>query len=87
MEDRAHELLLKRYWDVYNLFGQFPDILEGVWVLTAQGQIEEAQRIIDAVPQQHPFELRFTAVAKVDWESCQTVLDAAEKRRILSKGW
>lgn len=87
VEDRVHELLSARLQDVYTLFGQLPDVLEDVWVLTAQGQIEEAQRIIDAVPRQHPFQLRNAAVEKVDWESCELVLSAAEKRRVLREGW
>ncbi len=87
VEDRVHELLSTRLHDVYTLFGQLPDILEDVWVLAAQGQIEEAQRIIDAVPRQHPFQLRYTAVEKVDWESYAEVLSAAEKRRVLQEGW
>lgn len=87
VEDRVHELLSTRLRDVYNLFGQLPDILEDVWVLAAQGQIAEAQRIIDAVPQQHPFELRYTTVEKVDWESCAEVLSATEKHRLLTQGW
>jgi len=41
----------------------------------------------DAVPTQHPFNLRYTAVEKVDWESCAEVLSAAEKRRVLREGW
>ena len=87
VEDRVHELLSNRLRDVYTLFGQLPDILEDVWVLAAQGQIEEAKRIIEAVPQQHPFEVRYTAVEKVDWESCAEVLSAAEKKRVLREGW
>jgi len=87
VEDRVHELLSTRLQDVYALFGQLPDVLEDVWVQAAQGQIEEARRIIDAMPRQHPFNLRYTAVEKVDWESCAGVLSAAEKRRVLREGW
>ena len=87
VEDRVHELLSTRLHDVYTLFGQLPDVLEDAWVMMAQGQIEEAQRIIDAVPRQHPFALRYTEVEKVDWESCAEVLSAAEKRRVLREGW
>jgi hypothetical protein len=87
VEDRVHDLLSSRLENVYHLFGQLPDVLEDVWVAVALGNREEAQRIIDAVPQQHPFEVRYAAVEKVDWESCEAVLSAAEKRRVLGEGW
>ena len=87
VEDRVHELLSSRLENVYHLFGQLPDVLEDVWVAVALGNREEAQRIIDAVPEQHPFAVRYAAVEKVDWESCEAVLSAAEKRRVLREGW
>ena len=55
--------------------------------MVAIGEKEEAKRIIDALPKEHPFEVRYTKVEKVDWESCATVLSAEEKRRVLEKGW
>jgi len=53
----------------------------------ALGEKEEAQKIIDALPTMHPFELRYSQVEKVDWETCRDVLDAKEKWRVLSQGW
>jgi superfamily II DNA or RNA helicase len=87
VEDRVHQLLSERLQDIYTLFGQIPDVLEDVWVRVAAGQKVEAQKIIDNLPRQHPFELRYARVEPVDWESCSQVLDAAEKRRVLSAGW
>jgi superfamily II DNA/RNA helicase len=87
VEDRVHELLSSRLQDIYNLFGQIPDVLEDAWVALALGEKECAQKIIDAVPEQHPFDLRYTSVEKVDWETCREVLDAGEKWRVLSEGW
>ena len=87
VEDRVHKLLSNRLQDIHSLFGQIPDTLEDVWVQVALGEIEQAQKIIDAVPHRHPFELRYTHVDPIDWESCTRVLDAGEKRRILSQGW
>lgn len=87
VEDDVHALLSSRLQNIYHLFGQLPDVLEDVWVAVALGDREEAQRIIDAIPEQHPFEVRYTAVEKVDWESCATVLSAAEKKRVLREGW
>jgi hypothetical protein len=87
VEDRVHKLLSSRLHDIFGLFGQIPDILEDVWVALAVGEKEEAKRIIDALPKEHPFEIRYTHVEKVDWESCATVLSAEEKRRVLGQGW
>ncbi len=87
LEDRVHQLLSDRLHDIYTLFGQIPDVLEDVWVRVAVGQKTEAQKIIDNLPEEHPFEVRYSQVAPVDWESCSQVLDAAEKRRVLRAGW
>jgi len=47
-----------------------------------------AKQKIDAMPKQHPFELRYHVnVGKVDWESCAKVLDSREKRKHLMAGW
>jgi len=87
VEDRVHQLLSGRLQDIFHLFGQIPDVLEDVWVAVAQGDQERATRIIDALPSQHPFDLRYAAVERVDWESCADVLDAREKRQALKQGW
>jgi superfamily II DNA/RNA helicase len=87
VEDRVHQLLSSRLQGIYGMFGQIPDVLEDVWVAMALGEKEKAQRIIDAVPKEHPFEVRYSRVEKVDWETCQLVLDARERRRVLSSGW
>ena len=87
VEDRVHELLSNRLKDIYNLFGQLPDVLEDAWVAMALGEKEQAAKIIDAVPQYHPFEIRYSKVEKIDWESCREVLDQREKERILKKKW
>jgi superfamily II DNA/RNA helicase len=87
VEDRVHQLLSSRLKDIYNLFGQIPDVLEDVWVEVAIGEKENAKRIIDAVPVEHPFEMRYTNVEPVDWETCATVLSSQEKKRILREGW
>jgi hypothetical protein len=87
VEDRVHELLSNRLQDIYSLFGQIPDVLEDAWVAMASGEKEQAKKIIDAVPQSHPFEIRYADVEKIDWESCRKVLDRLEKKRILKKCW
>nr|WP_300988922.1 helicase-related protein [Thiocapsa sp.] len=87
VEDRVHALLSERLENIANLFGQIPDILEDVWIDIALGEIDRAKRTIDAVPKQHPFELRYHRVEKVDWESCSRVLDTDARKRFLTTGW
>ena len=88
VEDRVHFMLSKRLKNIRDLFGQIPDVLEDVWVDVALKQEEEARKKIDAIPKQHPFNLRYHVnVEKVDWESCVQVLDKEEKRKHLMKGW
>ena len=87
VEDRVRQLLSERQENIFKLFGQLPDTLEDVWVKVALGQIEEAKRTIDAVPDRHPFALRYHEVERVDWESCARVLDDEAKREVLARGW
>ncbi|MBM4287910.1 MAG: helicase SNF2 [Deltaproteobacteria bacterium] len=88
VEDRVHQLLSARLKEIFDLFGQIPDVLEDVWIQVALGEIEEARQTIDALPRQHPFEIRYhQKIGKVNWESCAQVLDAAERRKFLSRGW
>ena len=87
VEDRVHQLLSSRFQDIYSMFGQLPDVLEDVWVNIALGERERAKKIIDQLPKSHPFEVRYTQVEKVDWESCSEVLETTEKKKALLTGW
>ena len=87
VEDRVHQLLSDRLQGIYNLFGQLPDVLEDVWIEVAMGEATRARQIIDAVPRQHPFDLRYQKIQHVDWESCERVLAEGAKRKKLQSGW
>jgi hypothetical protein len=87
VEDRVHDLLSERLENIATLFGQIPDILEDLWIEIALGELDRANKTIDAVPKKHPFELRYHTIEKVDWESCARVLDAEERKRFLTRGW
>lgn len=87
VEDRVHRLLSSRLQEIYTLFGQLPDVLSDVWIDVALGEIEDAKRVIDAVPRRHPFDVKYQNVERVDWESCARVLDAAAKRDALRAAW
>ncbi len=87
VEDRVHDLLSSRLESIYQLFGQIPDVLEDVWVEVALGHEERARRTIDAVPNRHPFEVRYDRIQKVPWETCAQVLDARARRQALLAGW
>jgi hypothetical protein len=83
----VHQLLSERLAGIYTLFGQLPDVLEDVWIDVALGQLKRAKTTIDAVPQQHPFEIKYHKMTKVPWESCTQVLNAANRQQYLSREW
>jgi hypothetical protein len=87
VEDRVHQLLSERLAGIYTLFGQLPDVLEDVWIDVALGQLERAKTTIDAVPQQHPFAMKYHKMTTIPWESCSNVLYAANRKQCLSRGW
>jgi superfamily II DNA or RNA helicase len=87
VEDRVHKLLSGRLQGIRDLFGQIPDTLEDVWVLTALRDEERALEIIDAVPERHPYELRNDRIQPIDWESCSLVLDSHDQLDVLMRGW
>jgi hypothetical protein len=58
-----------------------------VWSDIALGQIEHANMTIDAVPTQHPFEIKYHEMKKVPWESCAVVLDSVDRKNYLLQGW
>lgn len=88
VEDRVHKLLSDRLQNIYSVFGQLPDTLEDIWVEVAQNDIEKAKQIINNVPKQNPFKMKYqNEINKVDWESCTSVLNQKEKRKYLQRGW
>jgi hypothetical protein len=87
VEDTVHRMLSTRLQNIHALFGQIPDVLEDVWIDVALGEIERAKQVIDAVPRQHPFDIKYQAVSKVDWERCSRVLDNSVRRDALIAGW
>lgn len=87
VEDRVHQLLSSRLQDIYTLFGQVPDVLEDVWINVALGEVERAKQVIAAVPKQHPFDIKYQRIEKVDWETCERVLSGSAKWAELIKGW
>jgi hypothetical protein len=87
VEDRVHQLLSSRLEFIYDMFGQIPDVLEAVWIDVAQGEIDEARRLIDGLQETHPFDGRYAKVENIDWESCAKVLSEDEKRKVLTSGW
>lgn len=87
VEDRVHELLSSRLEDIHGLFGQIPDILEDAWIDVANGEVEEAKKLIESVHPKHPFDEKYNQVSEIDWESCATVLEEEDKRQALLKSW
>ncbi|MGH2534501.1 MAG: phospholipase D-like domain-containing anti-phage protein [Thermomicrobiales bacterium] len=87
VEDRVHQLLSARLKAISDLFGQLPDTLEDVWVNVALRDEEKARQVIDEVPEQHPFEMRYDRVEAIDWETCSRVLDSQTQLDALMAGW
>ncbi|MEA3547833.1 MAG: phospholipase D-like domain-containing anti-phage protein [Thermodesulfobacteriota bacterium] len=87
VEDRVHELLSSRLEDIHGLFGQIPDVLEDVWIDVANGEVEEAKKLIESVHPKHPFDEKYNRVSDIDWESCAMVLVEEDKKRVLLKSW
>ncbi|TAK46238.1 MAG: helicase SNF2 [Saprospiraceae bacterium] len=87
VEDRVHELLSSRLEHIFDLFGQIPDVLEDAWVEIAVGSKEKAREVISSVPNQHPFEMKYNRIERVDFESCAEVLNNIERLEVLLKGW
>ena len=88
VEDRVHSLLSNRLANIHSMFGQLPDVLEDVWINVALNDIKRAEEIIDAVPKQHPFALRYQQeMERIDWDSCSKVLEKTEKRKFLMNYW
>jgi superfamily II DNA or RNA helicase len=87
VEDRVHQLLSSRLEYIFDLFGQIPDVLESVWIDVAQGEMDEAKRLINGLEQTHPFDDRYAKVENIDWESCTKVLSEVEMRKLLSMSW
>lgn len=89
VEDRVHQLLSQRLAAIHTLFGQIPDTLEDIWVQVAQGEREEANKLIDRTValSRNPFDAKYSRVEDVDWESSTAVLDPIEIGETLRQGW
>lgn len=89
VEDRVHQLLSQRLAAIHTLFGQIPDTLEDIWVEVAQGEKEEANKLIDRTIalSRNPFDAKYSRVEDVDWESSPTVLDPVELAETMRQGW
>lgn len=89
VEDRVHQLLSQRLAAIHTLFGQIPDTLEDIWVQVAQGEKEEANKLIDRTIalSRNPFDAKYSQVEDVDWETSAEVLDPVEIGETLKQGW
>jgi len=89
VEDRVHQLLSQRLSAIHTLFGQIPDTLEDVWVQVAQGEREEANKLIDRTIalSRNPFDAKYSRVEDIDWESSPLVLDPVELGETMRQGW
>ncbi|MGD9616276.1 MAG: helicase-related protein [Alphaproteobacteria bacterium] len=88
VEDDVHRALSHRLKDIHDIFGTVPDTLEDVWVRAAEGEMEEAKHLIEAVPQSHPFTLRYTTIIPtLDWGKCEQVINRLDLIEALKRPW
>ncbi len=88
VEDEVHHALSSRLQEIRDVFGTIPDTLEDVWVKAALGEMEEVNRVIDAVPRQHPFAVRYTErLPEATWDRCTQVLNRIDTTEALKQGW
>ncbi len=89
VEDKVHSKLSGRLQGIYTLFGQIPDILEDVWIAIAQKDEARAELAINSLPEKNPFIDKYEIAIPDcgDWEKCAVVLDKADERRELMRGW
>ena len=66
VEARVHQLLSSRLQEIFTLFGQVPDVLQDVWIDVALGEVERAKQVIAAVPKQHPFDIKYQKIERID---------------------
>lgn len=88
VEDRVHAVLADRLEAIHTLFGQIPDTLEDVWVHVALDEAAQAHRLIDrAAATRNPFDIKYSRVEDVNWESCAAVLNPVSVREVLQRRW
>jgi hypothetical protein len=88
VEDRVHQVLADRLEAIHGLFGQIPDTLEEVWVQIALQDEHAANQLIDRTKAtRNPFDVKYSKVEEVDWETCSTVLEPMAVKQLLSRGW
>lgn len=87
IEDKVHDMLAERLKDIYDIFGQIPDVLEDVWINVVYGEIEKAKQLINEVKNTHPFDDKYNRIEDIDWESCEKVLSKNDINEVFKIGW
>lgn len=90
VEDKVHDKLSARLQDIFNIFGQIPDMLEDVWVSVARGEEEKAEDMIKKLPAANPYKNKYDSHVERTgeaWEKCSAVLDKQEVREVFLAGW
>lgn len=88
VEDRVHQVLADRLEAIHDLFGQIPDTLEAVWVDIALNNEQRARELIDRTSiTRNPFDVKYSKVQEVNWESSNLVLDPIAVSELLRNGW
>ena len=89
VEDKVHNKLSGRLKEIYDIFGQIPEVLQDVWIFMAQNDERKAMEVIDKTPRKNPFVIKYEMDIPYcgDWENCAEVLLREDKLRKLKEGW
>lgn len=88
VEDKVHQALSDRLEQIHNLFGQIPDVLKNVWIEVALDNMQEAERLIEDIPNINPFDSRYANIQAIpEWDTWSEVLNRKEKLDELRKPW
>jgi superfamily II DNA/RNA helicase len=92
VEEKVFERLSERFEKIRSIFGTLPDSLRDVWVETALGNEQLAEKKINELPSENPFRGKYAVhkiveAAEQSWGFAKEVLDSEKITECLRKGW
>jgi superfamily II DNA/RNA helicase len=88
VEDTVWQRLSTRYKQIYQLMGTLPDVLRTAWVSEALDNREEAQSIIDGVPDEPPLRIKNRIKESENpWGYSMTYLNNNDVAREMKRHW
>jgi superfamily II DNA or RNA helicase len=88
VEDTVWQRLSSRYKQIYQLMGTLPDVLRTAWVSEALDNREEAQSIIDGVPDEPPLRIKNRIrESENPWGYSMSYLNSNDVSREMKRHW